>query len=301
MIISEIQSDLHATEIETAIYDRINFNLRAEAIDFIDFHIIDRIDGLLQKEDLKEQLDLLRIRATKLKSWLEQINTDLFQQLRNKIRTANCKELYFKTLIEEYLGTYDSYVGQTPRIGYDNLDIFINGLLFDKPIPPATRATEKEMVLYQKTPARIIFEMVETAKIKQDDVFFDLGSGIGQAVLLVNLLSGVTAKGIEYEPAYCDYARASASALNLSNVEFITADAREADYSQATIFFMYTPFEGKMLQDMLNILQKVSQSRAIKIFSYGPCSTYLAQQNWLSCINGKAGDPYKLYEFRTFA
>jgi hypothetical protein len=39
--------------------------------------------------------------------------------------------------------------------------------------------------------------------ITQADVFFDLGSGLGQVPILVNLLSGAAAKGMEFEPVYC--------------------------------------------------------------------------------------------------
>jgi hypothetical protein len=37
----------------------------------------------------------------------------------------------------------------------------------------------------------------------------------------------------------------------------------------------------------------------LRIFTYGPCSTQLAQQKWLKCVNGDAANTYKLYEFRT--
>jgi precorrin-6B methylase 2 len=141
--------------------------------------------------------------------------------------------------------------------------------------------------------------MMNLAELSEDDIFFDLGSGLGQVTILVNLLSGIKAIGIEYEPAYCNYAQACASQLNLSNVEFINTEAQKGDYRQGTVFFMYTPFEGNMLQDMLNILQKEAQTRLIRIFTYGPCSPHVARQNWLNCVNGNTDDPYKLYEFRS--
>ncbi len=142
--------------------------------------------------------------------------------------------------------------------------------------------------------------MVELAQLSPTDVFFDIGSGLGQVVILVNLISGAVARGIEYEPAYCEYAKIGASQLNLVNVEFINADARAGDYSQGTVFFLYTPFEGKMLEDMLEVLQEESRTRAIKVFTYGPCSPLVARQNWLTCVNGKGDHFYKLYEFRSF-
>jgi SAM-dependent methyltransferase len=182
-------------------------------------------------------------------------------------------------------------------MGYDNLDMFINGLLSDQSIPEATMEREPGMVFYQKTPARILFELAAVAELKPGDVFFDIGSGLGQAAILVNLISGATARGIEYEPAYCNYAKACASRLSLSNVEFINAGAHQGDYSQGTVFYLYTPFEGLLLQDMLEILQKEAQKRTIRIFTYGPCSSHVARQGWLTCVNGNGDNAYKLYEF----
>jgi SAM-dependent methyltransferase len=157
------------------------------------------------------------------------------------------------------------------------------------------------MVFYQKTPARIIFELARLAELKPGDLFFDIGSGLGQVCILVNLISGAATRGIEYEPAYCNYAQTSAAQLNLSNVEFINKDARKGDYAQGTVFFLYTPFEGHMLQDMLDILQKESQKRTITIFTYGPCSPHAARQDWLYDINDGAGNPDQLSQFRSSA
>ena len=66
------------------------------------------------------------------------------------------------------------------------------------------------MIYYQKTPARIIFELIKRADFQPGDVFYDLGSGFGQVTMLVNLLTSVVSKGVEFEPAYCKYAKSRA-------------------------------------------------------------------------------------------
>jgi SAM-dependent methyltransferase len=137
------------------------------------------------------------------------------------------------------------------------------------------------MVFYQKTPARIIFELVEKTFITKDDIFFDLGSGLGQAAILVNLLAGAKARGVEFEPAFCSYAGECAEQLNLPDVSFINADARQTDYSEGTVFFMYTPFKGEILQDVLALLRNESLTRKIKIITYGPCTFQVASEGWL--------------------
>jgi SAM-dependent methyltransferase len=290
--IIELQADIAAIEKDASLYEEINFDSRADAIDFIDFHIIDRIDGW---QPDKEH-DLLKHRAKKVKCALEAVDMRMFEQLRKQIKNGMYTGSSFAEMIRKYVRT-SSDGGD--NIGYDNLDIFINGLLFIDAIPDPIRALESDMVFYQKTPARIVFEMAGLLNISQDDCFFDIGSGLGQTAILVNLISGASSTGIEYEVAYCEYARKCASQLNLPKVTFTNGDACKAGYSCGTVFFMYTPFEGSMLQEVLNRLQNESLKRTIRIFTYGPCSLLVGQQNWLTGLTGTGDDPYKLYEFES--
>jgi tetrahydromethanopterin S-methyltransferase subunit G len=296
-MISEIQSDIDQTEAETAIYELANFNIRANAIDFIEFHIIDRIEALIQQAGMNDELFNLKIRANRIKEKLEFIDTEMFRQLKQQISISKDKGFVFRKIIDDFFSSSITNVEHPDVIGYDNLDILINRLLCTGTIPEAKKDLEPEMVFYQKTPARIIFEL--SKKISREDIFFDIGSGVGQVVILVNLISSAKAIGIEFEPAYCNYAKEVASGLDLVNVLFINENAKDIDYSKGSVFFLYTPFYGQMLKEVLTLLQKHSFKKMIRIFTYGPCSIEIAEQSWLQCINGKADDVYKLYEFNS--
>jgi len=297
--ITEIQLAIEEIEKNSFLCEERNFDRRMDAIDFIGFQVIDQIEALLQTTLQQDELLLLKHRAEKVKAELEEIDTALFQRLRAEIRTMGSTGKQFKTMVNEFVDlTLDDNEHQGEP-GYDNLDIFINGLFSFQTMPEQTKDLEQEMVFYQKTPARIVFELVEKAHLAKDDVFFDLGSGLGQAAILVNLLAGITAKGVEFEPAFCDYARACAAKFNLSNVTFINADARKADYSEGTIFFMYTPFKGEMLQEVLAVLRKESLLRKIKIITYGPCTNEVALQSWLD-FAPLDNNIYKLCVFSSF-
>ncbi len=294
--IFELQSYLDATENDASLYEEKNFDKRADTIDFIGFQILDQIEGLLQTTTPSAKLTLLRNRFEKLKSELEEVNSNLLQQLQENIRAGRYRGIEFKTLICEY---FDFQVDQnepTEEPGYDNLDLFINGLFPFQSIPAQTKELEPDMVYYQKTPARVVLELVEKSQLTNEDVFFDLGAGLGQTAILVHLLTGLAAHGVEFEPAFCGYARNCASSLNLSDVSFINLDARNADYSEGTIFFMFTPFRGEILQDVLDILKKESEKRKIKIISYGPCTSAVALQKWLHFENPN-DNMYKLSFF----
>ena len=284
LIAREIQSDIEAIEKNEALNEEANFMDRAEAIDFIEFHIIYRIDCMLRSSSQVEDLTGLKQHAESLKKQLEEIDGTLFRKLRANIISGNytCEDLRRQ---------FDKYVEHAYRersqddIGYDTLDMFVNGLLRIDVALEETKQREPDMVFLQPTPARIVLELIEKANIMKDDVFYDLGSGLGQVPILVRLLTGAKTKGIEFEAACCDYAQQSARRLNLSHVEFVNLDARDADYSDGTIFFMYTPFTGKLLQEVLEKLKGESRKRTIRICTYGPCTPHVSNQSWLRRID----------------
>jgi len=299
MTFFEIQTDIEEIEQDSSLYEEKNFDKHIEVIDFIDFQLIDWIEGLLQKTEQPGELILLKNRAEKVKSELEEIDTNLFQKLRTNIRKGLYTGQEFKDLVHEYVDFELNNSRHQEEAGYDNLDILINGLFPLQAMPEQTKDLEPEMVFYQKTPARIIFELVEKCQFTKEDIFFDLGSGLGQVAILVNLFSGITVKGVEFEPTFCDYARDCVAELNLSNVTFINADARSADYSEGTVFFMFTPFGGDMLREVLEILRKESLLRKIKIITYGPCTAQVASQGWLHSAASNDTPVYKLAVFNS--
>ena len=116
-------------------------------------------------------------------------------------------------LINEYLKHPPADPGYSTltEAGYDNLDLFINGLLTYRDLPAEMKEREPGMIYcYQKDPCpNYSFELVKKAAFQPGDVFYDLGSGLGQATILVNLLASVTFKrsGDLNHPAYCHYAK----------------------------------------------------------------------------------------------
>lgn len=293
-VVSEIRSDIEAIEQELSFYNETNFIGRAEIIDDIEFHIVDRIDALLKNHGPVEPVLSLKKNVEEVKARFEKIDYSLFQQLRESIKTGDCRGAAFRKMIEVYIRDCLNSDPVQNKPGYDHLDTFTNRLLPVQTTPDAVKEREPEMVFYQKTPSRIIFELVEKADFGKGDVFYDLGSGLGHVAILVNLLSGVVTRGVEFEPAYCDYAICCARELNLPDVQFINADARVADYSDGTIFFMYTPFEGRILQDVLERLRLESLRRSIRILTYGPCTLEVGAQNWLRCEYTEKNNIYKL-------
>lgn len=234
-----------------------------------------------------------------MKSALERIDVNLFRKLRATIRQDGLTGAALKNLVAEYVGFEADDNDNCDDPGYDSLDIFINRLFFFEAMPEQTKDLEPEMVYYQKTPARAVFDLAESSHLTKEDVFVDIGSGWGQVAFLVHLLAGITVRGIEFEPAFCDYARACAAELYLSHVSFINRDARQADYSEGTVFFMFTPFRGDILREVLALLQRESLGRRIKMITYGPCTAEVAGQSWLERLTPQQDSCYKPAVFRS--
>ena len=297
-IIREIRSEIETIEKAKALYEEASFTSRVEAIDLIEFRIVDRIENMLPTSDQVGELSALKQRAEMVKNHLEAINDKLLRRLRANTRSANFTGADLKGWLDQYVESA-SHERTQDQVGYDSLDVFVNSLLRADVAPEETKEREPEMVFYQPTPVRIVLELIEKADFSEDDVLYDLGSGLGQVAILANLLTGVRAKGIEFEPAYCDYARRCARRLNLSRVEFMNVDAREADYSDGTVFFMYTPFVGALLQEVLEKLEGESRNRLIRIYTYGPCTVQVSNQSWLERVDHGAKSVYRLGAFKS--
>ena len=282
MTLPEIEAHIESIANSQLLYDEKNFDARTDAIDFLEFHILDRIGLLRSTGSLQDRLTELYHQAEELKSKLEEIDNKLFQRLKLEISRGKHSGKAFEALVREYVNFENSCDDE----GYDNLDIFINRLLSLHHLPEQSRPLEPEMVFYQKTPARVVFELVKETEFSKDDVFFDIGSGLGQVVILVNLMAGIKTVGVEFDPAFCEYSEECATMLGLKDAVFVNVDAREADCSTGTVFFMYTPFRGKMLQDVSTVLRRESLQRRIRIITYGPCTSEVAAQDWLYLISG---------------
>jgi hypothetical protein len=295
MTIEMLQSQLRALD-QAALYEPGNFGGRAEVIEAIAREIVDAVDELLAYPSQPRRLRSLRQAAERLQQRLCAVDEQVFHELRCAIREG-CRGEPLRARLERLAG--GSAAGEPGRavVGYDRLDRLVSGILDDDALPEPRRLPEPEMVLNQRTPARLIFELIGRAKLGPHDCFYDIGSGTGHVATLAHLLSGAAARGVEFEPAFCEYARARVAALGLTQVEFINADARRADYAQGTIFYLYTPFQGAMLLEVLARLRERSRSGPIRLATYGACTAIVAQQAWLSAPSPAELDSYRLAIF----
>ena len=298
IVIADILMYIEGLEQDESLFLDESYAARVQALDDLELLFLGELDGNEQTGSKRRVLGSLRCRALALQERLGAMNESLLHDLRERIRAREYDPASLRDQIESYAGRgldHDTQAGP----GYDALDALVSDLLLRDPVSTSSLPLEEEMISYQPTPARIVLDVIDHASLKETDVFYDLGSGLGQVVILVCLLSGALAKGIERDPAYCAYARSCARALGLDGVQFIVADARNADYDDGTVFFLYSPFEGHMLQAVLSRLETEAHSREIRIYSYGPCTPNVAAQQWLIPIDQAEADPLGLAVFHS--
>ena len=225
-------------------------------------------------------------RVEALRHELEEIQHDFCAALRDAIRGDHGAEAIFGLV-----GTR-----QAPdRDDYDALDDLIAEVL--APDAPATDIATllPGMVFYQPTPARHLLALLRRLELHEHDVLIDLGSGLGHLPLLTAALTPAQGLGIEVEPAYVASAWRSAQSLVLDRARFLAEDVRTADLSTGTVFYLYSPFTGAMLDEVLTLLECQARARPLRIATLGPCTREVATLPWLRTGDAIRGDTPVLF------
>jgi hypothetical protein len=267
-----------------------NFVERIRAMDFLELQLMD------DDESADDTTRMLAGRARTLKNRLDEANEALFAHLLAGIQAGD--RAAFRQVMHSVKAQIPAE-NEDADVGYDEIDALVNGLLEVPLAPGEPGPLEPDMIYYQPTPARIVLRLLDDLCPTGADVFYDLGSGLGHVPILVNLLTDIPAKGIEIEASYYRYALERLKKLCLSQVEFVNADARRAACDDGTIFYLYTPFRGEILRQVLGKLEAVSHLRAIRLCTYGPVTAQVSRQPWLEATYQSGSDETSLGIFRS--
>lgn len=245
------------------------------------------LDPTVTDAALLEQVHALQAR-------LDDANARLFEAIRADIRRGDRDAL--RRWLPPVTGA-DFERGHPEA--YDDRDAIVAGVLqVEEPGETSVERTA-DMVFYQPTPARQVLDLIDRLPMGPDDVFVDLGSGLGHVPMLVSICTGVRSVGVEIEPAYVDAAGRAAEALELRGVTFVEADARDLSLDDGTVFFMYTPFTGAMLRTVLDRLHEQAQRREIRVCAFGPFVPTIAAEPWLVAIEPPRDGRVAIFRSRT--
>ena len=287
MDIKKLQAELDALLADASLFEEANLQARNEAIVYIKyFEDVMGMPGYTAEFDPRVQY------AVELGVQLKAINKSLFQEVRTDLQNGNFTPECLRTFFDKFTGYVPGRTNQ-PEYEYDGLDMLLEQVLFPEPPPSESRKRASGMIRYEATPARVILEMIDNIKFLPEDVFVDIGSGLGLIVMLVNLLTGVKSLGIEFDPAYCEYAQNCAANLNLQDVSFLQSDARKADLNAGSIFYLFTPFVNEIFESVLERLRYTAIRKPIYICSYGTITYDLIKLPWL-----QIRDPAMMHDFK---
>jgi len=287
MDVANIQAELQALIDDDSLLEVPKLHARNEAIEYIKY-----AGEVLSIPVFAGKLEPVYQQALSLQRKLTEINQSLFEQVRENISNGQYTP-------ESLRSTLNQFINHTPGekplsdYEYDGLDLLLEAVFFPISAPGESRKRIPGMIRYEATPARVVLEMIDNLRFMPDDIFFDIGSGLGFVVMLVNLLTNIRCVGIEYDPAYCEYARNSAQSLNLKKISFIHGDARHTDLNDGTIFYMFTPFVNQIFSSVLERLRYTAIRKRIYICSYGTITFNLANLPWL-----QIRDPAMEHDFR---
>lgn len=111
-----------------------------------------------------------------------------------------------------------------------------------------------------------LLRMVEHAEVRANDVFVDVGSGLGRAAALTHFLTGAPAIAIEIQSDLVRSSRELTQRVN-ARVSVVQGDAVELTgcVTVGSVFFMYCPFSGDRLSKVLDDLESIARTRPIRL------------------------------------
>lgn len=95
-------------------------------------------------------------------------------------------------------------------------------------------------VPYVQTPDEVVIEMLRLARVDQNDIVYDLGSGDGRLVITAARRFGARGVGVEIDPKLVAMSVDSAQRAGVAErVTFREGDLFQTDLSEATVVTLY--------------------------------------------------------------
>ncbi len=157
-------------------------------------------------------------------------------------------------------------------------------------IDAATLKSSAESFGYQPIPYAAMEAALKSVQPTANDVFVDLGCGMGRAVVLAGVASFRRVIGVEISPELCNVARENIErarrCLQAASADIVEADACEYPLpDDATVLLLFNPFDERIVRRVLENVRASLQKtpRALTIIYAIPKSRndVLADVTWL--------------------
>jgi len=287
-IVEEIHYHLNSNDVE----DEINFLLRKRILDTISI-----LERNLHRNDLDPKI---LNEAKNLKHRVEKINRSVIHKYSDLIFNQN----FSKSEIRKLLNPFTQYQKESSNHIHayeEELDLLMNGIFgldADKVRIPEQR---DGFVHLETSPVSVILNMIDQLNLTGKETLIDLGSGLGLALFIFRLLTDVVSVGIEVQEPYYKLSLKVQERFKFSKLHFIHSDVRDAELTNGDIFYMFTPFIDKLMEDVLNKLRYVGETKHIVVCSYGISTISLGDEPWLAIKDANMLYPEKAAIFESKA
>lgn len=144
---------------------------------------------------------------------------------------------------------------------------------------------------YTPTPYRDIFDVLAMAGLGGDDVFTDLGCGLGRAVFAASHLGARRAEGVELVPHLAQRAEGNrrGSRLRERDIAIFARNALDHDLSTTTLLYTFHSFGPEIMADVLDKARRdrrrANARHCLRIAYVNPvCEDVLRETGWLRHI-----------------
>lgn len=150
---------------------------------------------------------------------------------------------------------------------------------------PATgsEASPDWQLHYTPAPYSGIFYALQHAGLNRDDVFTDLGSGMGRVVFAASWLGAAKAQGVEILPDLCEIADRNRQRSHIAkrDISFINGNARDVDIASTTLLFIFHSFGADTLEIVLRQFERTRSPRLRIIYMNPVYNDMLKSKAWL--------------------
>lgn len=125
-------------------------------------------------------------------------------------------------------------------------------------------------------------DLFQTLDLKENTVFYDLGSGYGRVILYgAYSFPKVKFKGIEIIEERNDVCDQLINELKLQNIQTYCTDFFKVDVSDGDVFYIFNPLHEDMYARLLGKLKEVAETKDITIIAESKCDVF-DKASWLS-------------------
>ncbi len=160
-----------------------------------------------------------------------------------------------------------SFKRQLEHVDPIHRDAWLNQILGMNELPEDRTDLPFGCVPYLPVPVETLLRTIARAKITNDDVFVDVGSGLGRAMMFVHLATGAAAIGLEIQEDLANRARALALSHGLARIITLCGDAEKliGSVTSGTVFFFYCPFGADRALRVMNAIKPLALVRPLRL------------------------------------